>query len=467
MDEIKLNFGAISIDNATLKGEGYKFYEGLLAQMQQFKESPVQVIQTDIVHNEAIKHIGLEVSKTRSSIAQALRSANKQLKIKSESIENARALLSIDGEEHEVAGGRLKKYYESIGADVIDSSEYVNLTLLMEMYFETEAPFETGKDKKNEFPDAIALLSLEGWADKNDINVIAVSQDKGWKDYTADSARITLVSSLAEALEIFQPHNKVASIVAHIREDSLLDENNHVLEEIEQAIENSIDGYDITVEATSYMHYEWDETSAVYQKHEFDNDKKGLVKVRIVRIDDESIVLKVSAKVEVEVEGHFDFSVHDSIDKDSVGMGGAVCTTKETYHTDILITLSGDFSQGFDELDVTEIEVLDTIEYADFGDVEPDWRSDYEEEDPEAEESEQKPESNVKVGAKNKGTVKWFDAGKGFGFIAPEDGSKDLFVHYSEIKPDTGYSTLNEGQAVEFEVAQGQKGPCANNVRAL
>jgi len=64
----------------------------------------------------------------------------------------------------------------------------------------------------------------------------------------------------------------------------------------------------------------------------------------------------------------------------------------------------------------------------------------------------------------SKGTVKWFDAGKGFGFIAPEDGSKDLFVHHSEIRSDDGYKTLNEGQAVEYEVGEGQKGPCANNV---
>ncbi|HCV01193.1 MAG TPA: hypothetical protein DG048_00995 [Pseudoalteromonas sp.] len=379
MEDIELNFGAISIDNATLKGEGYKFYEGLLAQMRQFKESPVQVIQTDIVHNEAIKHISQEVSKTRSSIAQALRSANKQLKIKSESIESARELLSIEGEDHEVADARLKKYYEYIGANLIDSSEYVDLALLMEMYFETEAPFETGKDKKNEFPDAIALLSLEGWADANNINVIAVSQDKGWKDYTDGySERITLVSSLSEALETFQPHNKVVSIISHIREDSLLDEDNHVLEEIEQAIANSIDGWDITVEASSYMHFECDETSAVYISHELDCDKKGLVKVRIIQIDDESIVLKVSAKVKVEVEASFDFSVHDSIDKDYVAMGGAVCTTNETYHTDILLTLSGDFSGDYDQLEVTEIEVLDTIDYADFGEIEPDWRNEIE-----------------------------------------------------------------------------------------
>lgn len=84
-------------------------------------------------------------------------------------------------------------------------------------------------------------------------------------------------------------------------------------------------------------------------------------------------MLKVSAKVEVEVEASFDFSVHDSIDEDYVGMGGAVCTTNETYHTDILLTLSGDFSGDYEQLEVTEIEVLDTIDYADFGEIEPDW----------------------------------------------------------------------------------------------
>lgn len=381
MDEIELDFGAITIDNATYKGEGYRFYEGLLAQMRQFKESPVKVLQTDIVHNEAINHIGQEISKTRSSIEQALRSANKQLKIKSEVIESARALLSVDGSEAEIAEARLEKYYEFIGAEKIDSGIYADLSRLMEMYFATEAPFESGKDKKNEFPDAIALLALEGWAEENEINIIAVSQDKGWKNFSEGSDRITLVSSLAEALEKFQPHNKVVSIISHIREDSLLDGENHVLEEIEQAIINSVDGCDIWVEASSYMHFECEDVSASYISHELDKDQDGLVKVRVVSINDEEIVLKVGATVEVEVEASFDFSVRDSIDKDYVGMGGNVCTTTESYHTDILLSLTGDFSQDFDEIDVADIEVLETIGRADFGEVEPDWGSEYEDEE--------------------------------------------------------------------------------------
>ncbi|MES1934526.1 cold shock-like protein cspE [Salinisphaera shabanensis T35B1] len=66
-----------------------------------------------------------------------------------------------------------------------------------------------------------------------------------------------------------------------------------------------------------------------------------------------------------------------------------------------------------------------------------------------------------------KGTVKWFSSEKGFGFIAPEDGSKDLFVHHSEIKNGGGFATLEDGQAVEFEVGEGKKGPCANKVVAV
>ena len=63
----------------------------------------------------------------------------------------------------------------------------------------------------------------------------------------------------------------------------------------------------------------------------------------------------------------------------------------------------------------------------------------------------------------SKGTVKWFNSDKGFGFISPDDGGKDLFVHHSEVKT-AGQAMLNEGQKVEFEVGEGQKGPCAKNV---
>ncbi|MGV9861120.1 cold-shock protein [Rhodococcus koreensis] len=64
------------------------------------------------------------------------------------------------------------------------------------------------------------------------------------------------------------------------------------------------------------------------------------------------------------------------------------------------------------------------------------------------------------------GIVKWFNGEKGFGFIKPDDGGADLFVHFSEIA-GSGFKTLDENQRVEFEVGQGKKGPQAQNVRPV
>ncbi len=61
------------------------------------------------------------------------------------------------------------------------------------------------------------------------------------------------------------------------------------------------------------------------------------------------------------------------------------------------------------------------------------------------------------------GKVKWFNGKKGFGFIVPDEGGEDLFVHHSEIKME-GYADLKEGQEVEYQVGQGKKGPCAVSV---
>jgi CspA family cold shock protein len=79
------------------------------------------------------------------------------------------------------------------------------------------------------------------------------------------------------------------------------------------------------------------------------------------------------------------------------------------------------------------------------------------------------PENNDcggKIAMRNSGTVKWFNETKGFGFITPDGGQKDCFVHHSAIKAE-GFRSLAEGDRVEFDIVQGQKGPAAENVTKI
>ena len=70
------------------------------------------------------------------------------------------------------------------------------------------------------------------------------------------------------------------------------------------------------------------------------------------------------------------------------------------------------------------------------------------------------------MATKETGTVKWFNEGKGFGFITPDAGGKDFFAHFKEIQ-SAGFKTLAENQRVEFEITAGQKGPQASNIRVV
>lgn len=76
------------------------------------------------------------------------------------------------------------------------------------------------------------------------------------------------------------------------------------------------------------------------------------------------------------------------------------------------------------------------------------------------------PSEQEKSQMRNTGRVKWFNDSKGFGFITPEDGSKDLFVHHSAIQ-GSGFKSLAEGDRVEYDVVQGAKGPAAENVSKI
>ena len=104
---------------------------------------------------------------------------------------------------------RFDRFLEMTGCEIIPANG-ADMDRLIKMYFDPSAPFETSKNKKNEFPDAIALITMEEWAKLNNKKLLAITKDQGWSDFAARSEWIFTEQDLAAGLEMLQDDAEVA-----------------------------------------------------------------------------------------------------------------------------------------------------------------------------------------------------------------------------------------------------------------
>lgn len=128
------------------------------------------------------------------------------------------------------------------------------------MYFLHQAPFKETGNKKNEFPDAIALLSLQSWAEENNKKLLAVSSDKDWIDFSIHKDHIDVIDDLAKAMDILnkQTNEALDSIIHEIELELSGSQNSRIFESIYSAIKYSINIYEIDA-VSAYNYYIDDE----------------------------------------------------------------------------------------------------------------------------------------------------------------------------------------------------------------
>lgn len=378
MSIIELDYSAITIDTSIFDNNGIALEKGLLNQLDQFKSGPVQVLISEVIDNEVTAHLSEKIKEARAKINQALRAAENQLRVTSKNCSDAKALIFDAGDDADVAKARLNDFYDKTGALLLECNGLVNVSSLVSMYFSLEAPFEAGAEKKNEFPDALALLSLEQWAENNDVRILAVSSDKGWGKYANSSSRIDVLDNLSDAISHFQPHNLAKNIIDSIKDNYVNGVADDFSNAIKEGIIDSLDGIYIQVEASSAYYYEEDDVHAAYDSHDLYCDPPGNPEVNIIRVEGETLVLQVTAFVTCEVYASFGLSVWDSIDKEYVGLTSTSASVEEQYSTEVLVHLSGDFSKGLGEIDVDEVEIIDMPTHVEFGEIELDWDHDEE-----------------------------------------------------------------------------------------
>lgn len=373
MATIDLDYGAFTVDTCVFDGHGIALEKGLLKQLDQFSQSPVKFVIADIVHHELKSHLSRKIKEAREKVTHALRASLAQQLCDQTQNDDARSLLMGKGDDAQVAENRLSEFYANTGTEIVAAEKYAGVGRLIQMYFEAQSPFDSAGEKRHEFPDALALLTLEAWAKENTTKILAVSTDGGWKQFAQSSSYIDVVENLGDAISHFQPHNAARDIISELASAITNGQRNGVLDAVASAIESSLDGADIHVEASSAYYFDEDDVYATYVSHEFVEERPGVPEINLIRVHSDCLVLQLAAIVTCEVHCSFSLSVRDPIDKDYVRLGDTSLETEESYQTEILVSLSGDFSEGLNSLAVDEVEILETIAHADFGEIEPDW----------------------------------------------------------------------------------------------
>lgn len=354
---------AISVDTCIYQQHGFRLESGQLRHLEQFSDTPGVVVMSDVVQHEVLAHMVAEAVKAKSKLKGALNDVRDHWPTAA----GAPTPSDILGTEtaEVLTAVRLDAFLCRCGGEVINASGRVDIADLMKRYFQPSLPFERSGDKKHEFPDAVALMALENWAEEHNKPILLVSNDRGWQAFAEVSNRLSCVADLDEALELFQKRDATRTqLVDHVT--ALLEaeaESWDGLRELASLLNSTM----WVEDASAMFDYELDLQVDVTEVKFVDDAALGSLRA----IDYSNGALTVIGKFEatVSVEATFDFVM------DSVNLGGCVVSENKTVYFEALITFK---EPGGDELKAVDIELVRRMHKLDFGHVQPD----YSDEDP-------------------------------------------------------------------------------------
>jgi hypothetical protein len=377
LDELKNlvragQFGAITLDTSIFDAQGLRLESGLLKQLEQFRYSSTRLILSEIVREETISHLTQKARDAQKEIEKSLKQAKEHWQVEDKDIEDIKKTIFAGDEAQEIASKRFSQFVEVTSLEIIEAQDYVRVGDLIQKYFQAKPPFsETGK-KKNEFPDAIALMSLERWANNNQTKIIVVTSDNDWKNFCQGSERLVAIDDFAGALGLFQLQD-ADDICKYLSERYDKGELEDVKEAISNALEYRMSDINIYPEASSDFRYEQESAEVTLNGFDFKLLEPPNLIFRPVSFDDDTLVVESKLSVDVNIECDFSFYVYDSIDKDDVRMGSNSASVQTNLDVDILVSFIGDLDKVGAEVEVDDVEIEITVPEVDFGMIAPDW----------------------------------------------------------------------------------------------
>jgi hypothetical protein len=369
--------GAITLDTSTFDAQGLRLESGLLKQLEQFRDSPTKLIISEVVKEEVLSHLIERTRDAKRDIEKSLRQAKDYWHVEEYEVEDIKITIFDGREAEEIATSRFNWFIAVTSLEIIKAEDYLIVSDLIQKYFRSEPPFSEKGKKKNEFPDAIALISLEEWANQNKTKIIVVTSDNDWKKFCEASERLCVHKDLAGVLELFQLQD-ANDICRYLSDKYKLGGLRNVEKTISNFLEYKIYEFDICPQASTLSGLE--EITDVEVKitdievngFEFKLLKKPNIIFRPVNFDDDSLTVESRLRVDIRVECNFSFSICDSVSKDNLQIGETTVSTQTNLDVKILITFVGDLNRVGAEIEVDEVDVeIPTPIDIDFGLIDP------------------------------------------------------------------------------------------------
>lgn len=261
-------FGAITLDTSIFDSQGLKLDSGLIKQLEQFRDSSTKVIISEIVKEEVLSHLTEKTKNAQRELEKSLKQVKDYWQVENTEIENIKNSVFGGRDAKEIALERFSYFIQATSLEIIEAQNYLVVSDLIQKYFQAKPPFsETGK-KKNEFPDAIALMSLEAWAKENQTKIIVVTSDNDWSNFCKGSEILYCTNDLAEALGLFQLQD-ADDICRYLSERYKQGSLDNVREAVINALKYHICDIDIYPEADSSFYYEGEVTDINLIEFEF------------------------------------------------------------------------------------------------------------------------------------------------------------------------------------------------------
>lgn len=358
----KNQFLAVTVDTSIVDKFGCNLDHKVLQALHQFSTGTIKVLVSEIVENEVKAHIARSAETTRKAVKKSLLDHAKRWQITFDSTEMDDKF-SLNSDPNDIAKLQFDRFLSTVKGEIVPASSAATDDLLRR-YFENRPPFEENAKKKNEFPDAFALLSLETTAANTKNLILCISSDQGWKNFCDCSEVLVCVDDLERALSYFNESGRNTADHAM----ALWQQGDPIglQEMIEREFEFQLEDLYFQAEGSAPVYYEGNSEGAVLQVLSvLDGDNPV-----VIEATDEQVVFTVTVDATVRYFASFDFYATDSFDRDEIRLSSQPYETEQKLAARLVISVHRETEEN-SAPEVIDVKVYFDVSEIDFGHIEP------------------------------------------------------------------------------------------------